>query len=411
MQRSTSSMIHRILFIAAMSVLGLSGGAAFAQQSPVDGKANGSVASGQTADQTSAQTSAQTSTRTSAQTSPAQPGASMHPMPNANAPSLPPGIDPQTMTPLYETIQEDWASLVIGASNLQPEPPLVGQEDDTQKTFTRSLVQVKWRPGDPIDLWIIMPKGVKNPPAVLYLYGANQDLSRFRDNNYCSRITSGGMAAVGFVAALTGPRFHDRPMKQWFMSELQESLGSTVHDVKFILDYLAERGDVDMKRVGMFGAGTGGTIAILAAAADPRIKAVDALDPWGDWPNFLKESPVVTEAPDHDQLVKPEFVKGLANLDPVKWLPELKTPVRIQQIRQNEAIPMVCKDNIKSAAPKQAEVVRFDGPLDLSKREGEGRLFEWMKDQLQSIKPGVPSAELATQNRHAKSANNRPPAG
>ena len=172
--------------------------------------------------------------------------------------SLPPGLDPKTMLPLYETIQEDWSSLEIGASKLEPEKPLVASVDEMD-TFTRSLVQVKWRPGDPIDLWIVLPKGVKKPPVVLYLYDTGWDTDRFKDPGWCKRATDGGVAAVGFVSALSGHRFHDRPMKQSFVSELQESLGSTVHDVKFILDYLDQRGDVDMNRVGMFGQGSGGS--------------------------------------------------------------------------------------------------------------------------------------------------------
>jgi hypothetical protein len=335
-----------------------------------------------------------------------QPAASQG-SPTMSKPSMPPGIDPKTMIPIYETIQEDWSSLEVGASNLRPQEPLVAQTEQ-QGSFTRILVQLQWRPGDPLDLWIILPKGVKKPPAVLYLYGAAEGTERFRDNNFCQRVTSGGVAAVGFVAALTGPRFHDRPMKQWFISELQESLGSSVHDVKFILDYLAQRGDVDMNRIGFFGEGTGATIAILAAAADPRIKAVDALDPWGDWPDFLAQSPVVQEDPDHENYVKPEFLKKVANLDPVKWLPSLKTPVRIQQIRQSDAMPMVCKESIKTAAPKQADVVRFDGPMDLAKREGQGRLFEWIKDQLQSGKADGSKAVVAEKSQVQRDENGRP---
>src|ERR1022692_4628664 len=76
----------------------------------------------------------------------------------------------------------------------------------------------------------------------------------------------------GFVSALTGQRYHDRPMKEWFVSELPEALGSSVHDVQMILNYLADRNDLDMTRVGMYGQGSGGTIAILAASADPRLK-------------------------------------------------------------------------------------------------------------------------------------------
>jgi hypothetical protein len=43
--------------------------------------------------------------------------------------------------------------------------------------------------------------------------------------------------------------------------------------------------------------GSGASIAILASAADPRIKVLDTLDSWGDWPVWLADSPFVPEAP------------------------------------------------------------------------------------------------------------------
>jgi iron complex outermembrane receptor protein len=82
-----------------------------------------------------------------------------------------------------------------------------------------------------------------------------------------ARATEGGFAAIGFVSALTGHRFHNRSMKEWFISELQEALGTSVHDVPMILNYLSTRGDLDMDNIGMFGQGSGGAIAILAASA------------------------------------------------------------------------------------------------------------------------------------------------
>jgi dienelactone hydrolase len=317
------------------------------------------------------------------------------------------GLDPKTGTPLYETIQEDWSSLQIGASKLQPEPPVVGDLDE-QDHFTRQLVIVKWRPGDPIDLWIAMPKGVKNPPVVLYLYGHKEDTERFRDNRWCERVTSGGVAAVGFVSALTTQRFHDRPMRQWFVSEMQESLGSTVHDVKFILDYLASRGDMDLTRVGMFGQGSGGAIAILAAAADPRIKAIDLLEPWGDWPDFLAKSVVVLDDPEHANYAKPEFLKKVEPLDPVKWLPQLKIPIRMQQVRDDGLVPIESKEALKNAAPKQTQVRRFETKMDMFHAEKGGVLFSWVKDRLNEL-PQKPSA-VAQQGQHdaTASANRRP---
>ncbi len=304
-----------------------------------------------------------------------------------------PGMDMKAGIPLYETIQEDWSSLEIGTSKLEPEKPLVA-ETEQQDTFTRMLVQVKWRPGDPLDLWIIEPKGVTKPPVVLYLYGYDQDTGRFKNDRWASRVTSGGVAAVGFVSALSGHRFHDRPMNQWFVSELQEAVGSTVHDVKFILDYLAERGDLDMNRVGMFGEGSGGTVAILAAAADSRIKAVDALEPWGDWPDFLAKSVLVQQDPDHAAYVKRDFLKRVAPLDPVQWLPQLKIPMRIQQVREGDSTPIEVKEKVKGAAPKQASVVRFEAESDLGEHEGGGRLFDWIKEGLQET--ATPDASKAS---------------
>ncbi len=365
MQRRNSFVGSHISFVCQTIVLCLIATSVFAQQTPTSDakKSDAKPSSSASAPLPSQQVGPQTA-------------------PDSAKPSVPPGLDPKTLTPLYETIQEDWSSLAIGASKLQPEQPLVALTEE-KDTFTRTLVQVKWRPGDPIDLWIILPKGVKQPPAVLYLYGDNQDTDRFKLDGWAARATSGGVAAVGFVSALSGHRFHDRPMKQWFVSELQESLGSTVHDVKFILDYLAQRGDVDMNRIGMFGEGSGGAIAILAAAADSRIKAVDALEPWGDWPDFLAKSSRVQDDPDHAEYIKPEFLKKVAPLDPVKWLPDLKIPIRVLQVRQNASTPLECKESIKAAAPKQAEFVRFEAISDLTGKEGQGKLFAWIKTRVQ----------------------------
>jgi hypothetical protein len=325
-----------------------------------------------------------------AQASPAQSSASPQnssstPEPAAQVAAAPPGFDSAKMLPVYETVVEDWSSLSIGTSHLEPTAPLVAETDE-HNGFTRTLVQLKWRPGDPLDLYVIMPSNVKKAPAILYLFGYKEDTDRFKDDRWCLRTTAGGFAAVGFVSALSGHRFHDRPMRQWFVSELQESLGSTVHDVKFILDYLAQRGDIDMKRVGMFGQASGGAIALLAAAADSRIKVVDALDPWGDWPVWLRDSWVAKIDPDSQTFVTPDFLGRVAPLDPVKWLPTLKTTkIRIQQVMDNEATPDECKNALKKAAPKQAQVVRWDHAGQFMDAAKGGKLYDWIKTELQAL--------------------------
>ena len=286
---------------------------------------------------------------------------------------------------------ENWSSLPLAGSHLQAEPPVIGEKDDYPQ-FTRELLQVKWRQGDPIDLYVIRPKGVAKPPVILYLYGYPAETDRFRDNDYCVRVTANGFAAVGFVSALTGHRYHSRPMKEWFVSELQEALGSSVHDVQMILNFLSTRDDLDLSKVGMFGEGSGGTIAVLAAAVDPRIEAIDLLDPWGDWPDWVRDSSLV---PDNERphYLKPEFLQKIAGLDPVHWLPQLKEQhIRIQQVMDDSVTPKIAQERIVSAAPAAATVLRYDNNMRLYDAAAGGRIFEWVKNQLRPVSPSQPAA-------------------
>lgn len=287
---------------------------------------------------------------------------------------------------------EDWTSLSLKGSELKAEPPVVGEKADLPE-FTRELIQVKWRMGDAIDLYVIRPKNVPKPPVILYLYSYPSETDRFRNNDYCARITQNGFAAVGFVSALTGQRFTMRPMKEWFVSELQESLASSVHDVQLILNYLSERNDLDTSRVGMFGTGSGATIAILSAAIDPRIQTIDLLEPWGDWPDWLAKSSIIPEN-ERANYLKPEFLKKVAPLDPVQWLPELKTEhIRVQQISDDTVTPNMAQDRMEAAAPSQAKVQRFETGQRFYGASAGGRIFEWIKQQMQAASPTQPRTE------------------
>jgi hypothetical protein len=287
---------------------------------------------------------------------------------------------------------EDWSSLALAGSELKAEKPTLGEKDDFP-SFTRELIQVKWREGDPIDLYIIKPKFVPKPRVILYLYSYPSETDRFRDNEYCERITSGGVAAVGFVSALTGHRYTMRPMKEWFVSELQEALSTSVHDVQMILNFLSQRDDLDANNAGMFGTGSGGSIAILAAAVDPRLKAIDVLNPWGDWPDWMAKSTLIPENERPDYL-KPEFLKKVAPLDPVEWLPRLKAEhVRIQFVADDTVTPKAAQARIESAAPAAAKVQHYENTHQFFGAASAGRLFQWVKDQIRDIPVTKPEVE------------------
>jgi len=284
----------------------------------------------------------------------------------------------------HRTSREDLNSLSIADSDLHADPAFFGNKAD-YPVFTRELLQVQWRMADPIDLWVIRPVGVAKPPVVLFLYSYPSETDRFRDDRYCERVTKNGYAAVGFVSALTGHRYQNRPMKEWFVSELQESVVTSVHDVQMIINYLATRGDFDMNQVGMFGQGSGGTIAILAAAVDPRIKAVDALNPWADWPDWMAKSALIPEN-ERPNYVKPEFQKKIAFFDPVLWLPKLTSQsVRIQDIASDTDTPEICKKELEEVAPASVEVAKFDDDKAHFRAMVGGKVFDWIKDRLRFV--------------------------
>lgn len=279
---------------------------------------------------------------------------------------------------------ENWETLSLDKSGLRLSDnggPVLSRVENPE--FTREMVRLQWRLADPIELYVIRPHGVANPPVILYLYNYNSDVDRFRDDGWCQRVTQDGFAAVGFVSALGPQRFHTpRPMKQWFVSELQEALASSTHDVQMILNYLTTRGDLDMKSVGMFGQASGGTIALLAASVDSRILAVDAMDPWGDWPDWLKGSAQIPEN-ERPAYLTPEFLSKVGNLDPLVVLPRLKLrALRIQQLLDDPLTPLTAMDKIKAAAPRPEDVVRYkDWRAHQAAMQDVG-LSGWLRTQL-----------------------------
>jgi hypothetical protein len=315
-------------------------------------------------------------------------------------PASPPIADPNDTR--FDAVTEDWTSPALTKSHLHAVPPISSGVNDLP-SCTLEIVRVQWRWGDPIDLFVMKPKNVKKPPVVLYFYGYRSETDHFRQANFQQAATRDGFAAVGFVSALTGQRYHDRPLKQWFVSELPESLAVSAHDVQMVLDYLATRGDMDMDRVGMFAQDSGASIAILASAVDPRIKVLDAVDPWGDWPDWLAASPAVPET-ERAAYSKPDFLKKVAPLDPVEWLPKIQAKkFRLQDAIFAPTTPKVAKEKMRAAVttdPGRATVVIYKTPIETQAVVRGDRALQWVKHELQALAQPEPNQKLATQSTH-----------
>ena len=157
----------------------------------------------------------------------------------------------------------------------------------------------------------------------------------------------------------------------------------------------------------MFGVGSGGTIAILAAAADPRIQTIDVVDPWGDWPDWMAKSSLIPEA-ERPNYLKREFLKKVAPLDPVQWLPQLPSRhVRLQQVLDDSVTP-------RGGAGTHASGRAGDRPeCSLRHYAAVFRRCVWRqavamgKDQLRPASPRRPAAQIRGIPRQASKPSNR----
>ncbi len=298
--------------------------------------------------------------------------------------------EPSYITHLTDTrfkdVVEDMTSPTLEKSTLKPVPAMIGFVNE-EPGYSIALIRVQWRWADPIDLWLMKPTGVKKPPVIIYLNGFPTDTDFFKDPNFQQLSTQGGFAAVGFVTALTGHRYHDIGLNKWFVSELQRSLAESAHDVQMVLNYVASRGDLDMDRVGLFGQFSGATVGILAAAADPRIKVLDALDPWGDWPTWMGKSPFVPDE-ERPNFVKPEFLSKAATLEPFDWMPKVQSKkFRLLQRTYEGETPLESKMKLQAAVPAGATAVLYktSDEFDKATADRPEKALYWIKSALQSL--------------------------
>jgi pimeloyl-ACP methyl ester carboxylesterase len=292
---------------------------------------------------------------------------------------------------------ENLAKLDLGQHKPPAPEPFLLQRDE-EPEFTRELFRVEWRTGDPIDLYVIRPAHAVKPPVTIFLYGFPSETDRFRDNTYCRMVTQRGYAAVGFVSALTGQRFHGRGLTEWFVSDLPFALVASVHDVQMVLNYLETRKDLDASSVGIFGQGSGGTIAVLAATVEPRLKKIDLIDPWGDWPVWLAGSSMILDD-ERPKLTTKEFMDSLAALDPVRYLPAMDSSrFQLLDVAYDRDTPAEAKKAIESAMPRSSSILRYATPAYFQAGVAGGdKLLNWLQPASMPEKQNTTVHQTATQ--------------
>lgn len=131
-------------------------------------------------------------------------------------------------------------------------------------------------------LLVSRPGATGRRPVVIALHGTGGSKESMLP--WMTALADRGFIAVGMDARHHGERARpipglDDPYESAMLRAFRTGTGQpylydTVWDVLRLVDYLVTRPDVDAARIGIVGNSKGGTEAYLAAAADPRLKAV-----------------------------------------------------------------------------------------------------------------------------------------
>lgn len=158
------------------------------------------------------------------------------------------------------------------------------------------------------------------------------------------------------IAAALAPRFTVLMLDQRYFGQSggrATTLGFRERrDLRRAIDFLAERG---FDRVGVFGLSLGGAVALLAAAEDPRIRAVAAYAPFADlrslayalygWLWYLKY-PFVWLLRGWSLAF---FGHDITTVSPERAAPAIAVPVLLVASREDEQIPFAHAERLSRA--------------------------------------------------------------
>jgi hypothetical protein len=121
---------------------------------------------------------------------------------------------------------------------------------------------------------------------------------------------------------------------------------------------------------------------------EPKLKRIDLIDPWGDWPDWMAGSRMILED-ERPKLTGKDFLASVAGLDPVHFLPGID-PSRVQMVSvaYDRDTPPAAKSAMESAMPKGAAIFRYATPAEFQAGMGGGdTLLKWLQPEFEAEKP------------------------
>lgn len=233
----------------------------------------------------------------------------------------------------------------------------------------------------PLPAFLRLPEGVKNPPCVIMIGGANSH--KFNLHAVSEYYLDRGMAAFGL----------DGPGQGEYRAAGGMALRVADYDraLSAAIDWLVKDGRVNAERIGIYGRATGGMLAIHASASDNRIQAVAAHPASFNWANFFEKNFVPTLVTHRLELCN--FLGARTLAEGTRLVREELTLERVAD-RVTCPILTVCSANDETMPASESELLRqrVKAPVEVIIFPGKGhggpsRLSlpleaDWLHDKL-----------------------------
>ena len=226
---------------------------------------------------------------------------------------------------------------------------------ETFKVTFASPVTTADRQNNTVHCEYFTPQGDGPFPAVvvLHILGGDFELSRI----CCRALASSNVAAMFLKMPYYGPRRPPGSQVHMVSADPQQSIASmtqAVKDIRRAVDWLADRDEVDSKRLGITGISLGGIVASLAAAAEPRFGKACLVLAGGDFATLIAESTemdYIRRAWQGREIAPAEVGKLLRPIDPLTYATRLQDrQVLMINARKDKVIPRACTESLWKAA-------------------------------------------------------------
>lgn len=236
---------------------------------------------------------------------------------------------------------------------------VISEED--REGYRRVAFAFDGLPGEPVPSLLAFPPETNGPaPCIIFLHGIGQDKD-FLDV-IASRFTAGGFAIASYDQYTRGERNIEDDNVFNGIAGLRRRAAMNVIDTRRMIDYFAERDDIDMDRIYLVGASYGAITGVNVAAMEPRIQAVVLTYGGGDLKRLLSSDSVKDELGALAGPLASLAAYIFAPADPMNRIAAIAPrPLLVQNGEGDRVVPFESGKALFDAAGEPKEFMKYPG--------------------------------------------------